>query len=64
MDGHEDLSPQPQFAAGWIETNCGDNNQRRRIGNENYMLSADGLLMPTRKDQAPPDLKYFRRGQR
>jgi hypothetical protein len=22
----------------------------------------DGLLMPARKDQAPPDLKYFKRG--
>jgi hypothetical protein len=24
------------------------------------MLSADGLLMPTRKGQAPPDLRYFK----
>jgi hypothetical protein len=23
------------------------------------MLSADGFLMPAKKDQAPPDLKYF-----
>jgi hypothetical protein len=23
------------------------------------MLSADGLLMPAKKDQAPPDLRYF-----
>jgi hypothetical protein len=23
------------------------------------MLSADGQLMPTRKDQAPPKLDYF-----
>ena len=22
-------------------------------------MSADGLLMPARKDQAPPDLRYF-----
>jgi len=26
-------------------------------------LSADGKLMPTRKDQPPPDLKYFTRKQ-
>jgi hypothetical protein len=30
------------------------------IADEPYMLSADGLLMPAKKDQAPPDLKYFR----
>ena len=28
-------------------------------GEENYFLSADGLLMPAKKDQAPPDLRYF-----
>jgi hypothetical protein len=32
-----------------------------RIGNENYMLSGDGFLMPTRKGQSPPDLRYFSR---
>jgi hypothetical protein len=30
------------------------------IGKENYFLSADGLLMPAKKDQLPPDLRYFR----
>jgi len=24
------------------------------------MLSADGLLMPTKKDQPAPDLRYFK----
>jgi len=24
------------------------------------MLSADGLLMPVKKDQTPPDLRYFK----
>ena len=24
-----------------------------------YFLSAEGLLMPVRKDQPPPDLRYF-----
>jgi hypothetical protein len=28
-------------------------------GNAFYFLSADGLLMPTRKDQPPPDLAIF-----
>ena len=30
------------------------------IGKELYYLSADRDLMPTRKDQPPPDLSYFR----
>ena len=30
------------------------------IAKQGYFLSADGLLMPTRKDQAPPDLRYFK----
>jgi hypothetical protein len=30
------------------------------LGKEDYFLSADGLLMPARKDQAPPDLRYFK----
>jgi hypothetical protein len=29
------------------------------IGGENYFLSADGRLMPARKGQPPPDLRYF-----
>ena len=29
------------------------------IGKDNYMVNADGFLMPVRKDQAPPDLRYF-----
>jgi hypothetical protein len=44
----------------WPETVCGDGNAHVEIGGLNYMLSADGLLMPTRKDQPPPDLRYFK----
>jgi hypothetical protein len=29
------------------------------IGGENYFSSADGLLMPARKNQPAPDLRYF-----
>ena len=32
-----------------------------RVGKENYMISGDGYLMPVRKDQPPPDLRYFPR---
>jgi hypothetical protein len=46
----------------WTEENCSENNHIA-IGGEDYMLSSDGLLMPIKKDQAPPDLRYFKRAQ-
>jgi hypothetical protein len=30
------------------------------IGKENYFMSADGYLMPSRKGQEPPDARYFK----
>lgn len=46
--------------APWYEHVCAEENHHVLIGNESYFLSADGLLMPTRKDQPPPDLRYFK----
>jgi hypothetical protein len=43
----------------WSEYVCSEDNHHVRIGNENYVISGDGLLMPVRKGQAAPDLKYF-----
>jgi len=43
----------------WRESVCAENNNHVAIGSEDYMVSADGMLMPTRKDQPPPDLRYF-----
>ena len=43
----------------WRESICAENNPHVEIGKEAYFLSADGLLMPAKKDQAPPDLRYF-----
>ena len=37
-----------------------EGQQLVRINNETFMLSVDGYLMPTRKDQPPPDLRYFK----
>jgi hypothetical protein len=48
--------PQPE----WLEMNCAENNVHIRLGKENYYIGADGLLMPAKKNQAPPDLKWFR----
>jgi len=47
----------------WREVVCTENNQHVRIGNENYMIGADGLLMPAKKGQVPPDLRYFTQGE-
>jgi hypothetical protein len=44
----------------WRETSCTEGNNQIVIGKENYFLSADGLLMPAKKDQARPDLRYFK----
>ena len=49
----------PTKQAVWREVVCAENNNHVQIGSENYFLSADGFLMPTKKDQAPPDLRYF-----
>ena len=43
---------------------CGEGNEHIGIGKEVYFLSADGLLMPAKKDQPPPDLRYFKQSGR
>jgi len=48
----------------WIEEVCAENNPHIQIQNDNYMLSADGLLMPAKPGQAAPDLRYFKRSEK
>jgi hypothetical protein len=48
----------------WSENVCAENNVHVTIGDEIYFLSGDGFLMPSKKDQPPPDLRYFRANQR
>jgi hypothetical protein len=48
----------------WRTETCPADNTWVRIGNAAYYMSADGNLMPIKKDQAPPDLKYFRQPQK
>ena len=55
-----DADPKPN----WIEAVCTENNPHVHIQNDNYFLSADGLLMPARKGQKPPDLRYFAQPQK
>lgn len=44
----------------WHESICAESNPHVEIAKQGYMLSSDGYLMPTKKDQPPPDLKYFK----
>jgi hypothetical protein len=48
----------------WYEDNCTENNHHIVIGKQNYYTSGDGYLMPARKNQAPPDLRYFKQTQK
>ena len=54
-----DPNPRPV----WEEMVCTEDNLHVRIGHEDYMISADGLLMPAKKDQRPPDLRYFKQAR-
>ncbi len=56
------LDPDP--SAQWPEVFCVESNVNVVIGKKNYVKSADGHLMPTKKDQAPPDLRYFKQPQK
>ena len=44
----------------WFQNHCSEDNRHVTIGNQDYVLSFDGYLMPAKKDQPPPDLKYFK----
>jgi len=48
----------------WRESVCSENNSHLEIAGRGYFLSADGMLMPARKDQEPPDLRYFGQTQK
>lgn len=48
----------------WTENNCTEGNMHVVIGEQNYFISGDGYLMPARKGQQPPDLRYFRAAER
>jgi hypothetical protein len=53
-------SPNPR--PNWIIGSCAESNMIVAVGREAYALSADGFLMPIKKDQASPDLRYFKQG--
>ena len=45
----------------WDFVDCAENNPHVLVGKEFYMISADGYLMPTKRNQQAPDLRYFDR---
>jgi hypothetical protein len=45
--------------AVWHFNDCSENNQHVFIGSEGYFVTGDGYLMPVKKGQKPPDLRYF-----
>jgi hypothetical protein len=45
--------------ADWPEYICNEQIPFVHIGDEIYKVSEEGYLMPTRKQQPPPDLRYF-----
>jgi hypothetical protein len=55
-----DPSKRPHFT----EQDCAGNNANVVLGQETYWLSADRVLMPTRKDQPLPRLSHFSEPQK
>jgi hypothetical protein len=49
---------------GWFEDNCNENNHHVVVGKDSYFVSGDGYLMPVKKDQKAPDLRYFKQTQK
>jgi hypothetical protein len=53
----------PNPRPNWLESNCAEGNNQVVIGKENYFLGPGDLLMPAKKDQPAPDLRYFKQTQ-
>jgi hypothetical protein len=48
----------------WMFVDCDENNHHVWVGKDDYFVSFDGYLMPTKKNQAAPDLRYFKPAQK
>jgi hypothetical protein len=55
-----DLRRNPKPRPDWPEFVCAEGNAYVAIGKETYYLGADNILMPMRKGQPAPDLRYFK----
>jgi hypothetical protein len=61
---HKTFRRNPNPHPDWLEPTCSADNAIIVLGKENYFVSADGHLMPAKKDQPPPDLRYFNQVQK
>ncbi len=43
----------------WHFNDCAEDNHHVVLGKDSYFITGDGFLMPTKKGQKPPDLRYF-----
>jgi len=50
----------PKEDLEWAEENCAEGNGHIVIQGQGYFLAGDGNLMPTSKNQPPPDLRFFK----
>jgi hypothetical protein len=50
----------PNAYPNWSRVSCAEGTNYVVIGTDVYFLSGDGFLMPTKKGQTPPDLRYFK----
>jgi len=55
-------NPTEKFA--WPEENCAEGNGHVEIQGQGYFFSGDGNLMPSKKDQPPPDLRHFKQSSK
>jgi hypothetical protein len=58
------LRTYPRYMKGktiwWPEEVCAEAQVHVSVGKQDYFISSDGYLMPVKKDQPPPDLRYFK----
>jgi hypothetical protein len=54
----------PQKYPNWSRFSCLEGTGYVTIGQEFYLLSWDGYLMPLKKGQLPPDTRYFPQAQK
>jgi hypothetical protein len=60
---HKSYSRSSEKYPVWPEENCPGVTRLIKLGSEVYFKGADDQLMPTRKDQPPPDLRYFKQAR-
>ena len=59
LDVLKKIQARPRSRPDLDFNDCAENNHHVFIGNDNYFVSEDGFLMPVKKGQQPPDLRYF-----